>query len=166
MTIIVQFKSPCEVFTAAIIHPDLLRSAKEKLNEMHIRYFISEMESMCPSGSFDMTERRIKRFVVSVLLATFVIGFVVPVGLGIAAQSTASTALSRTSKLPPVMEIQEKKLEALSDKMDTSMDTLYLFNQSLNKFARYFVSPLVHVEGINLSEKHMQCSVLLAYLEF
>jgi len=138
--VIVQFKSPCEVFTAAIIHPDLLDSAKEECNEMYMEYFISEMESMCPSGSFAMTERRVKRFVVSLLLATFVIGFVVPVGLGIAAQSTASTALSRTSKLRTVMEMQEKKLETLSDKMDTIMDKLDIFNQSLSEFVNIFVA--------------------------
>jgi len=96
-----------------------------------------------------MTERRVKRFVVSLLLATFVIGFVVPLGLGIAAQSTASTALSRTSKLRAVMEIREKKLETLSDKMETIMDALAIFHQSLSKFVRYFVSPLLHVQGIN-----------------
>jgi len=72
--LVVEFKSPCAIFTEDLIHADLLMETRMRCEDLYEEYFLSELEIMCPSGSFDIAtseHNRQKRFLFNLIFKRF-----------------------------------------------------------------------------------------------
>jgi len=156
------FKSPCEVITEDIVHPDLLKQTRKQCDEMYEEYFLSEIENMCPRGSFNIVQSRKKRFVFSLLIATLCVSVIVPIALGISAQVTASAALSRTDSLTATMNKQEGQLEEIAEKLNLHAHAIEELQDGINSFRSKFDA---HEKDYNiLKARQSSASFIISYV--
>jgi len=117
--VLIKLQTPCDILNTETVHHDLLPEMKKKCEEIYGKYFLSEVEKMCPRGSFIEVDARQKRFVFSsVLFAVFTLVGVIAVGLGVTAQTTANIALSHVSAVEDRSTLSETKLEELTHRVN------------------------------------------------
>ena len=137
--LLLEFKSPCEILTNATVHKDFLKTARHHCDQMYEEYFLQEIRKMCPKKSFTEVQTKLpnqvlyrsKRFIISAMIAALVIGYLVPVGLGIAAQVTASSAHHRLGDVERRIHEQEMELKKKAKEIDLLKEAIEIIQKNV-----------------------------------
>ena len=137
--LLLEFKSPCEILTNATVHKDFLKTARDHCDQMYDEYFLQEIKKMCPKKSFTEVQTKLpnqvlyrsKRLIISATIAILVVGILVPIGLGIAAQTTASSAHHRLDDVERRIHEQEMELKRKAKEIDLLKQAIEIIQKNV-----------------------------------
>jgi len=130
--------NPCDILTKDVMHKNIAAAARAHCNEMYTKYFLHEMEKMCPREHRTNVLVRSRRFVISTLIRIIICTLAVSFGVGSAGLIISAVNTGSISQIQNQASIHDAKVKELQEKVNLNQKAIIELQNDFNSLLLRF----------------------------